>query len=826
MNAAVGADERLVVMLEARITEFEKRMRQAENRGTRTYQGLRRTSRGATQQMEQDMVRSTARINQALASTSSKIGLFAKAFAGGLVGGLAASTFAGLKGSIDATVKSVASLGNEARRAGIGVEVFQEWQFVAEQNRIGIDALTDGFKELHIRAGEFFLDGTGAGAAAFKKLGYSAEELKRKLEDPSKLMVEILGRLGKVDQAGRAFLLEEIFGGAGGEQFSALIGQGEDALRATIARAHEAGAVLDAELIAKAEELDRRFSELATTVANFGKRVAVAIADAGVQMTDLRARLDEFFPDEARGRAIVGDETYDVLERTPDMVDENAEALARLDERYAHLAEEADAAGFAMRGAIGMLESWGYDDAAAALGEAARQMDELTANFREGEMTGEAFADQLAGIETAASAAFAELAEGDRVQFQAVTSQLSRLGGVIASVTSLARSLTSALATAAGVAPDQKASQALRDRHAAEAASMESARAMKEAQEGFAAAEQARNAASSEALRIAREMEQVRKRAKDAGVTGLTEADVRQMAEASLAGDAARQAADKTARGGGGGKARAGGKDRLDDFTREVQAIRDRTAALQEEAVVMLAVAASGEDYGDALEFARKKAELLHAAQQAGKAITPELATEIDQLAQAYVTAGLEAEAAAEKLERIKDQSERGKAALESMFGSIIDGSKSARQAVADLLMELAKTQMLNAIMGLPGMSLLSGVVGGLATPAFASGGMHRGGLRIVGERGPELEATGPARIWTADQTRSMLAGRQPAGAPARSDGGKTRIEVALSPDIEARILSQAAQQSVVIAKKASTEVVGAWARREEDRKYLNGRLR
>lgn len=43
--------------------------------------------------------------------------------------------------------------------------------------------------------------------------------------------------------------------------------------------------------------------------------------------------------------------------------------------------------------------------------------------------------------------------------------------------------------------------------------------------------------------------------------------------------------------------------------------------------------------------------------------------------------------------------------------------------------------------------------------PGYASGGHHVGGLRIVGERGPELEATGPARIWSADQTRKLVAG-------------------------------------------------------------------
>jgi phage-related minor tail protein len=43
--------------------------------------------------------------------------------------------------------------------------------------------------------------------------------------------------------------------------------------------------------------------------------------------------------------------------------------------------------------------------------------------------------------------------------------------------------------------------------------------------------------------------------------------------------------------------------------------------------------------------------------------------------------------------------------------------------------------------------------------PRFAAGGMHSGGLRIVGENGPELEATGPSRIWNDSQIRGALTG-------------------------------------------------------------------
>ncbi|RAK68826.1 phage tail length tape measure family protein [Phenylobacterium kunshanense] len=41
----------------------------------------------------------------------------------------------------------------------------------------------------------------------------------------------------------------------------------------------------------------------------------------------------------------------------------------------------------------------------------------------------------------------------------------------------------------------------------------------------------------------------------------------------------------------------------------------------------------------------------------------------------------------------------------------------------------------------------------------YADGGMHPGGLRLVGERGPELEVTGPARYFSAEDTQAMLGG-------------------------------------------------------------------
>ncbi len=54
-----------------------------------------------------------------------------------------------------------------------------------------------------------------------------------------------------------------------------------------------------------------------------------------------------------------------------------------------------------------------------------------------------------------------------------------------------------------------------------------------------------------------------------------------------------------------------------------------------------------------------------------------------------------------------------------------------------------------------------------LKVPGFATGGDFGGGLRLVGENGPELEVTGPSRIFNANQTASMLRGSGDSGATA-----------------------------------------------------------
>lgn len=277
-----GDTERLFVQLEARISDFEKKMQRAERRGTRTYQGLSRNSRRTTRQMEQDMARSTTAINRRLEAT----GRHMRTFARGLAGGLFAGGVAGTVTAIQRVTRGIADIGREAERAGVGVETFQELGFVAEQNRIPIDALTDGLKELNLRADEFIVTGAGPASEAFQRLGFEADDLSERLENPSELFTEIIGRMEQLDRAAQIRVADEIFGGTAGERFVELLDEGAAKIREQIRLAHDMGIVMDEDLINRAEELDRKFNIVAQTVGNSLKRAIVEAATALAQFID------------------------------------------------------------------------------------------------------------------------------------------------------------------------------------------------------------------------------------------------------------------------------------------------------------------------------------------------------------------------------------------------------------------------------------------------------------------------------------------------------------------------------------------------------------
>ncbi|MET1410700.1 phage tail tip lysozyme [Roseibium sp. HPY-6] len=185
--------------------------------------------------------------------------------------------------------RSIAEVGDAARRAGLDVEAFQELQLVADRNRISVDALTDGIKELNLRADEFILTGAGPAAEAFQRLGFSASELQEQLKNPSELLVEIVERLEDFDRAAQIRIADEIFGGTAGERFVELIDRGSDNLRRMIDESRDLGLVFQDDVVKRAEDLDSELTKASQTIDRNLKRALLDAAPAAQALSEFLA---------------------------------------------------------------------------------------------------------------------------------------------------------------------------------------------------------------------------------------------------------------------------------------------------------------------------------------------------------------------------------------------------------------------------------------------------------------------------------------------------------------------------------------------------------
>ncbi|UXT48171.1 phage tail protein [Agrobacterium tumefaciens] len=275
-------DDLLLVTFRANADKYRRDVDKA-----RTYGGKR------FRQMQTDAEKAGSGIEKALGGASKMLGTFGKGLLGGIAGGLAVSGLEEIIGRVGEVAKSVANVGNEAKRAGLSTKAFQELSYVAEQNRIEVDALVDGMKELNLRADEFIVTGKGSAAEAFQRLGYGADELKRKLADPSALLVEIIGKLETLDKAAQIRIADELFGGTGGERFVELIDRGAAGIRATIKEANDLGRVMDDDLIQRADEFNRKWAAVGGTINTYVKQAVLGLAFAADDFLDRFNKIEE-----------------------------------------------------------------------------------------------------------------------------------------------------------------------------------------------------------------------------------------------------------------------------------------------------------------------------------------------------------------------------------------------------------------------------------------------------------------------------------------------------------------------------------------------------
>jgi len=214
--------------------------------------------------------------------------------------------------------------------------------------------------------------------------------------------------------------------------------------------------------------------------------------------------------------------------------------------------------------------------------------------------------------------------------------------------------------------------------------------------------------------------------------------------------------------------------------------------------------------YSGRLDEARKIAETtrLEAQLAAGVEYTPQ---ELENIVKGI--AGIKDDAKTELDEMDEMFKQFGRNVQDSLGSTIKSTLKGDFDNIGDLwanlLLEMAAqaaaAQIGKELFGdwFKGGSLGGGVgslLGLIGIPGFAAGGSHAGGLRIVGEHGPELEATGAARIYNASQTAQIL---------QQGSGGGMAITYAPVIQIDSRVdRAQALQETQSAVRQGQRELV------------------
>ncbi|MBY5553720.1 tape measure protein [Rhizobium leguminosarum] len=287
----------------------------------------------------------------------------------------------------------------------------------------------------------------------------------------------------------------------------------------------------------------------------------------------------------------------------------------------------------------------------------------------------------------------------------------------------------------------------------------------------------------------------------------------------------------KSKGGGGGG---GGGSKSADEYQREIEQIKERTVALQNETAAQATVNPLVDDYGFALEKARAQSDLMTAAQKAGITITPALKASIDQLATGYANASVAAEKLQESQDKVKDAAEDFRSTakdITSGFISDLRSGSSAAEALSNALNKVLDKVIdigLNAIFGGGGGGAgIFGAIGKIFGVGYAEGGYtgpggknEPAGIVHKGEYVMDAETTQRIGVKNLRRLQGYASGGlvgapampvvRSGGASGGKNGGKTDIQVGVSVDDTGGLRAYVKSVSNDTVAAASPRIVSA----------------
>lgn len=249
-------EPKLVAALEARLNKFESDLKQAGLIADREVRNI-----------EDRFARANPR--------------FGPGFLGGLFSGaLSVLSVGSIAHLIQNTVEGLAKIGDVADRVGVTAEQLQELRYALEQS--------GGQAEQAGPALERFANNIAKAMEGEGKLGRFLEENNVRLKDRNGVLrptADLLAEVANLIQNAaspqeRLNIATEFFGRAAGPAMATALQNGSAGLRNFGAEAKNAGAVIENDLIKKAQEIDDQFQKLARTLSTTVKGAIISMIDS------------------------------------------------------------------------------------------------------------------------------------------------------------------------------------------------------------------------------------------------------------------------------------------------------------------------------------------------------------------------------------------------------------------------------------------------------------------------------------------------------------------------------------------------------------------
>ena len=228
--------------------------------------------------MTDEASKSASKITKGFASAGKAVAKAGKTVALGIGAGVLAIGTMAIK-----SAETTDRIDKLSQKLGLSKKGFQEWDYVLSQNGASIESMKIGMQTLGKRMSES-VEGTGAGAEAFSKLGISATDSSGKMKSQEVIFGETVTALqGMKDGAEKNVLAQELLGKSG-QELAPLLNGTADSVNNLKQKANDLGLVLsDASISAGVKFTDQ--------MDTMKRSLGGVVAEIGVELMPIFAKM-------------------------------------------------------------------------------------------------------------------------------------------------------------------------------------------------------------------------------------------------------------------------------------------------------------------------------------------------------------------------------------------------------------------------------------------------------------------------------------------------------------------------------------------------------